>query len=168
LGAARVPIARVGRRIAPPRARLVAARRAAGSVGRARARAPARAPRRALHRYPARAATVSRFARSPPFGLRLRVRCSGRPTKAPRSYPMNTDLTMLTASTVLLALLVSGKGVAMWMYWPVAEVLGNRENPPPLPAWAWRADRAHRNMLENFPHFAVLVLLVYVTGLSNR
>ena len=23
-------------------------------------------------------------------------------------------------------------------------------------------------MLENFPHFAVLVLLVYVTGLSNR
>lgn len=46
--------------------------------------------------------------------------------------------------------------------------LGNRENTPPLPAWAWRADRAYRNMLENFPHFAVFVLLAYVAGLSDR
>jgi len=79
-----------------------------------------------------------------------------------------TDLTMLLASTVLLAALVAGKGLAMWMYWPVATVLGNRDDTPPLPAWAWRADRAHRNLLENFPHFAVLVLLAYVAGLSDR
>jgi uncharacterized MAPEG superfamily protein len=77
---------------------------------------------------------------------------------------MNTDLTMLMASTILVALLVAGKGTAMWLNWPVATVLGNRDDPPPLPAWAWRADRAHRNMLENYPHFAVLVLLAYVTG----
>jgi uncharacterized MAPEG superfamily protein len=80
----------------------------------------------------------------------------------------NTDLTMLLASTILVAVLVAGKGLAMWMYWPVADVLGNRHDPPPLPAWAWRADRAHRNMLDNFPHFAVLVLLAYVSGLSDR
>jgi uncharacterized MAPEG superfamily protein len=78
---------------------------------------------------------------------------------------MNTDLTMLGASALLTALLASGKGVAMWTYWPVAEVLGNRDDPPALPAWAWRADRAHRNMLENFPHFAAFVLLANVAGL---
>ena len=80
---------------------------------------------------------------------------------------MNTDLTMLTASAVLTALLVNGKGIAMWMNWPVSEVLGNRGNPPPLPEWAWRADRAHHNMLENFPHFAVFVLLANAAGLAN-
>jgi len=56
----------------------------------------------------------------------------------------------------------------LWIYWPVRDVLGNRDNPPPLPAWAWRADRAHRNMLENFPHFAVLVLVASTAGLSDR
>ncbi len=80
---------------------------------------------------------------------------------------MNTDLTMLTASTLLTGLLVLPKGLALWTYWPVVEVLGNRENPPPLPPWASRADRAHRNMLENFPHFAVLVLVVNAAGLAN-
>jgi len=80
---------------------------------------------------------------------------------------MTTDLRMLTASAVLTALLISGKGLAMWMYWPVRDVLGNRDDPPALPAWAWRADRAHRNMLENFPHFAALVVVVSIAGLSN-
>ena len=80
---------------------------------------------------------------------------------------MTTDLTMLTASAVLTWLLVTGKGSAMWLNWPVVEVLGNRGDPPPLPPWAWRADRAHRNMLENFPHFAALVLIAHIAGLSN-
>jgi uncharacterized MAPEG superfamily protein len=80
---------------------------------------------------------------------------------------MNTDLRMLFAATVLTALLVIGKGSAMWLHWPAREVLGNREDPPPLPAWASRADRAHRNMLENLPHFAVLALLVNAIGLAN-
>ena len=80
---------------------------------------------------------------------------------------MTTDLTMLAASAVLTWVLVAGKGSALWLYWPVREVLGNRENPPPLPPWAWRADRAHRNMLENFPHFAALVLVAHVAGLAN-
>jgi len=80
---------------------------------------------------------------------------------------VNTDLTMLFASTVLTGLLVAGKGSAMWLYWSPRDVLGNRDDTPPLPAWAWRADRAHRNMLENFPHFAVLVLTVNLLGLAN-
>jgi len=77
---------------------------------------------------------------------------------------MTTDLVMLTASAVLTWVLVMGKGIAMWMHWPAAVVLGNRDDPPPLPAWAWRADRAHRNMLENFPHFAALVLIAHAAG----
>jgi uncharacterized MAPEG superfamily protein len=80
---------------------------------------------------------------------------------------MNTDLTMLTATALLTALLANGKGMAMWLNWPASEVLGNRQNPPPLPEWALRADRAHWNMLENFPHFAVFVLIANAVGLAN-
>jgi uncharacterized MAPEG superfamily protein len=80
---------------------------------------------------------------------------------------MTTDLAMLAASAMLTGALTAGKGIAMWMYWPVSEVLGNRDAPPPLPDWAWRADRAHRNMLENFPHFAAFVVVATLAGLTN-
>ncbi len=80
---------------------------------------------------------------------------------------MTTDLIMLTASAVLTGALVLPYGLAMWTLWPVREVLGNRETPPPLPPWAERARRAQRNMLENFPHFAALVLVVNAAGLAN-
>ena len=80
---------------------------------------------------------------------------------------MTTDLVMLTASAVLTGALVLPYGLAMWTLWPVREVLGNRDAPPPLPPWAERARRAQRNMLENFPHFAVLVLVVNAAGLAN-
>src|SRR3989440_11320231 len=81
---------------------------------------------------------------------------------------MTTDLVMLTASAVLTGALVLRYGPAMWTLWPVREVLGNRETPPPLPPWAERARRAQRNMLENFPHFAALVLVVNAAGLANH
>jgi uncharacterized MAPEG superfamily protein len=81
---------------------------------------------------------------------------------------MNTDLTMLTASALLTGLLVMGKGVAMLLHWPPREFLGNRGDVPPLPPWAGRADRAHRNMIENFVHFAAFVLIVNQAGLADR
>jgi len=80
---------------------------------------------------------------------------------------MTTDLTMLTASAVLTAVLIMPYGLAMWALWPLKEVLGNRDAPPSLPAWAERARRAQRNMLENFPHFAALVLTASVAGVTN-
>src|SRR2546425_6704466 len=80
---------------------------------------------------------------------------------------MTTDLIMLTASAVLTGALVLPYGLAMWTLWPVREVLGNRETPPPLPPWAERARRAQRNMLENFPHFAAPVLVVNAAGLAH-
>jgi len=80
---------------------------------------------------------------------------------------MTSDLAMLTASAVLTGCLVLPYGFAMWTQWRIVDVLGNRENVPPLPPWAERARRAHQNMLENFPHFAVLVLVAHVSGISN-
>ena len=80
---------------------------------------------------------------------------------------MTRELAMLTASAVLTGCLVLPYGLAIWTRWRIVDVLGNRENPPPLPPWAERARRAHRNMLENFPHFAVLVLVVNAAGLAN-
>jgi len=80
---------------------------------------------------------------------------------------MTIDLAMLTASAVLTGGLVLPYGFAIWTQWRIVDVLGNRENPPPLPPWAERARRAHQNMLENFPHFAALVLVAHVSGLSN-
>jgi uncharacterized MAPEG superfamily protein len=81
---------------------------------------------------------------------------------------MTTDLTMLTASGILAALLIVPYGLAMWALWPIREILGNRAGPSPaLPRWAERAQRAQRNMLENLPHFAVFVLVAHVAGLAN-
>ena len=80
---------------------------------------------------------------------------------------MTTDLWMLTASAVLCALLFVPYGLAQTFVWGVPVSLGNRENTPPLPPWAERGIRAHRNMLENFPHFAALVIVAHLAGSSN-
>ncbi len=80
---------------------------------------------------------------------------------------MSTDLQMLVASAVLTALLVAPYGIYMWTHWPITTVLGNRQSVPDLPFWAQRAKRAQQNMLENFPHFAALVLVAHVAGLAN-
>lgn len=80
---------------------------------------------------------------------------------------MTTDLWMLTASAVLCALLFIPYGIAQTFVWGVPVSVGNREGTPPLPAWAERGNRAHRNMLENFPHFAALVLVGHLVGASN-
>lgn len=80
---------------------------------------------------------------------------------------MTTDLLMLTASAVLCALLFVPYGVAQTFSWGLPISFGNRESPPPLPAWAERAIRAQRNMLENFPHFAALVIVAHLAGATN-
>ena len=82
---------------------------------------------------------------------------------------MTTDLRMLTATGALAALLILPYGLAMWTLWPVGEILGNRAaERRSLPPWAERARRAQGNMLENFPHFAVFVLVAHATGLANE
>jgi uncharacterized MAPEG superfamily protein len=41
---------------------------------------------------------------------------------------------------------------------------GNRDNVPPLPAWAGRAKRAHANMVENLAPFAAVLLAAQAAG----
>ena len=45
---------------------------------------------------------------------------------------------------------------------------GNRDNMPVLTGWAGRAQRAHRNMVENLVLFVALLILLAVTGKSNQ
>ncbi len=81
---------------------------------------------------------------------------------------MTTDLVMLTASAVLCALLFVPYGIAQTLKWGIPVSVGNRDAPPALPDWAERGIRAHRIMLENFPHFAALVLVAHLSGAANQ
>jgi uncharacterized MAPEG superfamily protein len=57
---------------------------------------------------------------------------------------------MLVAWAVMLTLvqmLIAASGAAS--QYGVMPLFGNREGLPPLTGWAGRAQRAHRNMLEN-------------------
>jgi uncharacterized MAPEG superfamily protein len=44
---------------------------------------------------------------------------------------------------------------------------GNREGLPPCSGWAWRAQRAHQNMLESLVLFTALVLIAVLTDKTN-
>ena len=81
---------------------------------------------------------------------------------------MTTDLVMLAWSAVLCALLFVPYGIAQTLRWGIPISVGNRTETPSLPEWAERAIRAHRNMLENFPHFAALVLVASLGGAANE
>lgn len=80
---------------------------------------------------------------------------------------MSSDLAALTSTAVLCALFPISYGIAQSNTWGLRVSMGNREGPPPLPAWANRAIRAHRNLLENLPHFSVLVLVAVFTEHAN-
>lgn len=76
---------------------------------------------------------------------------------------MTTDLWMLTWSAVLatLAPFVYLAGRAMTPG-AIAWAAGNRDDAFTVPAWVARAERAHRNLLENLLPFAALVLVCHV------
>jgi uncharacterized MAPEG superfamily protein len=80
---------------------------------------------------------------------------------------MKPELTLLVWSVILAIVhmliavqaLVSTKGLMA--------AVGNREGLPELPGWAGRAVRANRNMAENLPLFAAMVLAAVVIGQTN-
>ena len=49
----------------------------------------------------------------------------------------------------------------------LATLAGNREIMPDITGWAGRAQRAHRNMLENLPLFIALVLVAQIANRTN-
>jgi uncharacterized MAPEG superfamily protein len=81
---------------------------------------------------------------------------------------MSTELTMLAASAVLTFLLAFPPVIALMLSRGLPFAAGNRDEPHALPVWGERASRAHRNMLENFPVFAALVVVVQLGGATNE
>jgi len=80
---------------------------------------------------------------------------------------MPPDLRLLTCAVVLTfaQMLVAAAGAALQV--GLMPLIGNRENLPTLTGWAGRAQRAHRNMLENLILFAALVLVAAASGKAN-
>lgn len=81
---------------------------------------------------------------------------------------MSTDLTMLAYSALLTVVLAFPPVIALMLSKGLPFAVGNRDEPYELPVWGERAVRAHRNLLENLPIFAALVLVAHVAGVSNE
>lgn len=45
--------------------------------------------------------------------------------------------------------------------------ISNRDAPVEQPAWAARTQRAHANLMENLPHYAIVVLIAALTHHTN-
>ncbi len=81
---------------------------------------------------------------------------------------MTTDLWMLVATSAVCLLLptvylVGRLRVPGGLSWGT----GNRSEPLNAAPWVHRAERAHVNILETLPVFAILVLVAHVSGKSN-
>jgi uncharacterized MAPEG superfamily protein len=78
---------------------------------------------------------------------------------------MSLEIVMLICTALLSLLLpvtylIGRMQVPGGMEW----ALGNRDQPLEVAPWVARAERAHRNLVENLAPFAILVLSAYVTG----
>jgi uncharacterized MAPEG superfamily protein len=80
---------------------------------------------------------------------------------------MSPDLKLLVWSLALTLVqsVIAVMGATLQVGLP--KLAGNRENMPEIVGWAGRAQRAHRNMLENVVLFAGLVLVAHVAGRAN-
>ena len=80
---------------------------------------------------------------------------------------MAPELSLLVWAVVLafVQMLVAVTGAFLQVGLP--SLVGNREGLAPFTGWAGRAQRAHRNMLENLVLFAALVLVAVVAQRTN-
>ncbi len=81
---------------------------------------------------------------------------------------MAMELKMLTLASLLAVVLAFVGAAALILQRGLRYGFGNRDHPEPLSPWGERALRAHRNMLENLPPFAALVLVGQVAGVANE
>jgi uncharacterized MAPEG superfamily protein len=81
---------------------------------------------------------------------------------------MSPDLKYLAYTAMLTA--------ALWIPYVVSQVMTNGfltppnyvdPEPRPVPLWGQRADRVYLNAVETFAPFAVLVILIHLTGKAN-
>jgi uncharacterized MAPEG superfamily protein len=80
---------------------------------------------------------------------------------------MIPDLTILVWAVALTFVEVVVAALGAQLQVGVGALAGNRDELPPLSGFAGRAQRAHRNMLENLPLFIALVLVAQVAGKTN-
>jgi uncharacterized MAPEG superfamily protein len=80
---------------------------------------------------------------------------------------MTPDLSLLVWTVVLtfVQVVIAAAGANAEVGLPA--LAGNREGLPPIGGWAGRAQRAHRNMLENLPLFIALVLVAHIANRAN-
>ncbi len=81
---------------------------------------------------------------------------------------MTPELTYLVWSAVLtfVLVLIAVSGATLEVGLP--KLAANREDMPEMTGWAGRAQRAHRNMLENLILFAILVLVAKAAGVQQQ
>ena len=81
---------------------------------------------------------------------------------------MSMEMTLLIWATGLtfIQMLMAALGTMSQNH--LLTLVGNRENLNKVKGWAARAQRAHKNMLENIVLFAILVITTKITGISNE
>jgi len=81
---------------------------------------------------------------------------------------MSFELTMLVCSALLCLLMPLTYGFGeMQTPGGLEWGLSNRDTTINFPAWVDRAKRAHLNLLENLPAFAILVVVATISGRLN-
>ena len=80
---------------------------------------------------------------------------------------MTVELQMLVATALLAVAGTFPNVIAVLLHGGLAVAAGNRDNVPPLPEWANRAERAQRNLIANLLPFAALVLVAHQSDLTN-
>ncbi len=82
---------------------------------------------------------------------------------------MSTDLSVLCAVGLFSMVLAFLPGIGRIARGGLAWGTGNRDKEPEdTPDWVARAERAHRNLLENLPLFTIIVLVAHVTGRADE
>jgi uncharacterized MAPEG superfamily protein len=84
----------------------------------------------------------------------------------PNEMPMEINLLIWATALTFIQMLVAAIGSMSQN--SLITLVGNRENLNKTNGWAARAQRAHKNMLENIVLFAILVLATKITGTSNE
>jgi uncharacterized MAPEG superfamily protein len=80
---------------------------------------------------------------------------------------MTPDLSCLIWCVVLAFVQVVIATMAGIAQVGLPELAGNRDATPPMTALAGRAQRAHRNMMENLPLFIALVLVAHAASVPS-
>lgn len=80
---------------------------------------------------------------------------------------MSAELQLVVWAVALCVLQMLVAAITAQTQVGLPALAGNREDLPVLKGFAGRAQRAHRNMLENLVLFVALVLVVAVSGRGN-